>query len=89
VLCQRYSRWYIYRTLFFSKLNNRVQLLNFALQHEIKWYASVLVYADYVNILGGSAHNLKKNAEASVVASKETGLEVDAGKTKYMVMSRD
>ena len=35
------------------------------------------------------AEALKKNTEASVVASKETGLEVNADKTKYMVMSRD
>jgi len=48
-----------------------------------------LVYADYVNILGGSVHNIKKNTEILVVASKEIGLEVDVDKTKYMVMSRD
>jgi len=35
----------------------------------------VLVYADDVNILGGSIRTIKKNAEALVVASKETGLE--------------
>ena len=48
-----------------------------------------LVDADVVNILGGSEHNIKQNAEALVVANKETGLEVNADKTKYMVMSRD
>ena len=32
---------------------------------------------------------MKKNAEALVVASKETGLEVYANKTKHMVVSRD
>jgi len=48
-----------------------------------------LVYADDVNILGGSVHTVKENAEALVVASKEIGLEVNADKTKYMVMSRD
>ena len=42
-----------------------------------------------VNILGGSIHTLKKNAEALVAASRETGLNVSADKTKYMVMSRD
>jgi hypothetical protein len=29
-----------------------------------------LVYADDVNILGGSVHNIKKNIEALVIASK-------------------
>jgi hypothetical protein len=47
-----------------------------------------LVYADYVNILGGSLCTIKKNTESLVVASKESGLEVNADKTKYMVMSR-
>ena len=41
------------------------------------------------NILGRSIHIIKKNTEALVVACKETGLEVNADKTKYMVMSRD
>jgi hypothetical protein len=35
-----------------------------------------LVYADCVNILGGSVDTIKKNAEALVFASNETGLEV-------------
>ena len=34
-------------------------------------------------------HTVKENAEALVVAGKEIGLEVNADKTKYMVMSRD
>ena len=42
-----------------------------------------------VNILGGIAHTLKENREALIVASKEIGLEVNADKTKYMVMSQD
>jgi hypothetical protein len=49
----------------------------------------LLVYADYVNTLGGSIHAVRKNTEALVIASKEIGLEVNAEKTKYMVMSRD
>jgi len=48
-----------------------------------------LVCADYVNILGESVHTIKTNAEALVLASKETGLEVNADKTKNMVMSGD
>ena len=50
---------------------------------------TLLAYADGVNILGGSVHTVKKNAEALVAAAKEIGLEVNAHKTKYMTMSRD
>ena len=32
---------------------------------------------------------VKENAEALAVATKEIGLEVNADKTKYMIMSRD
>jgi hypothetical protein len=39
--------------------------------------------------LGGSVHTVKENAEALVVATKEIGLEVNAEKTKYMIMTRD
>jgi hypothetical protein len=49
----------------------------------------LLAYADDVNILGGSVHTVRENAEALVVATKEIGLEVNTGKTKYMVMSQD
>ena len=48
----------------------------------------ILLHADD-NILGGSTHTVKENAEALVVVSKETGLEVTADKTKYMVLSWD
>ena len=49
----------------------------------------ISIYADDVNILGGSVHTVKKHTEPLVVASKEIGLEVNADTTKYMVMSRD
>ena len=49
----------------------------------------LLVYANDVNILGGSVHTIKEKAAALVVAGKEIGLEVNTDKTKYMVMSRD
>ena len=47
----------------------------------------LLAYADDVNILGGSIHTLKENAEALVAAAREIGLEISAD--KYMVISRD
>ena len=49
----------------------------------------LLACADDVNILGGNIHTVKEKAEALVVATKEIGLEVNADKTKYMVMSRE
>ena len=38
--------------------------------------------------MGGNAYTVEENAEALVVATKEFGLEVNADKTKYMIMSR-
>jgi len=35
----------------------------------------LLVYADDVNIIGGSVHTVKRNTEAVAVARKEVGLE--------------
>ena len=61
----------------------------FLLRFCINGTHQLLVYTDDVNMLGGSIHTIKKNAEVLVVASKEIGLEVNADKTKYMVMYRD
>ena len=47
----------------------------------------LLVYGD-VNILGESVHTVKENA-ALVVVSMETGQDVNADKSKYMIISRD
>jgi ribosomal protein L30E len=49
----------------------------------------ISVYADDVNIMRGSVYTIKKKAETLVVANKETGLEVNADKAKYIVMTRD
>jgi hypothetical protein len=49
----------------------------------------LLAYADDVNILGGIVHTVKENPESLVVATKEIGLEVNADKNKYMIMSRN
>jgi len=49
----------------------------------------LLAYADDVNILGGSIRIIEESSEALVVTTKETGLEVNADKIKYIVMFRD
>ena len=38
--------------------------------------------------MGGSVNSVKKNAAVILVASKGVGIEVNADKTNYMVMSR-
>ena len=68
-------------------------LFNFALEYAIKRVQvnqdglklngthQLLAYADDVNILGGSVHTVKENAEALAAATKEVGIEVNADKT--------
>jgi hypothetical protein len=62
-------------------------LFNFALEYAIKRVQvnhdclklngthQLLAYADDDNILGGSTHTVKENAEALLVATKEIGLD--------------
>jgi hypothetical protein len=76
-------------------------LFNFAFEYTIRMVQVIqngfklynthqlLVYANNVNILGGSIHTIQGNAEALLMSSKAVGLEVNVDKTKYMVMSRD
>ena len=61
---------------------NRCNVLVKVNQDGLKLYGThqLLVYAPDVNILGGVVHNVKKNREALVVASKESRLEVNADK---------
>jgi len=40
-------------------------------------------------MLGGTVNTMKEKAEALIMASKETGVEINADKTKYIIMSRD
>jgi hypothetical protein len=48
----------------------------------------LLAYADDVNLLGDNIDTIKKNTETLIDASKQVGLEINAEKTKYMLLSR-
>jgi hypothetical protein len=46
-----------------------------------------LVYADDVSLLGDCVNTIKENTETLSEASRDVGLEINAEKTKYMIMS--
>ena len=56
--------------------------LKFNGRHQLLFYAGV-------NILSGSVRTVKKNTTALLFGIRKTGLEVNADKTKYIVMFRN
>jgi hypothetical protein len=73
-------------------------LSNFALEYvvrkiqenkerqELNGIHQLLIYADDVNLLDENTNTIKKNNEAASDASKESGVEANAEKTKRMFM---
>jgi sorting nexin-29 len=48
----------------------------------------LLAYADDVNLLGDNVDTIGENTETLIDASREVGLEINAEKTKYVLLSR-
>jgi hypothetical protein len=47
----------------------------------------LLVHADDINLFGGSVNTIKEKSETLLEAGRDVGLETNAEKTKYMIMS--
>jgi hypothetical protein len=55
---------------------------------KLNWAFQLLVYVDNMNLLGDNIDTIKKDVETVIDDSKEIGLEVNAKKPKYMLLSR-
>jgi hypothetical protein len=55
---------------------------------ELNGTHQLLVCADDVNLLDDSVNTIKESTETILEASRDIGLEINAQKTKYMILSR-
>jgi hypothetical protein len=55
---------------------------------ELNGTHQLFVYADDVNLLGDSVNTIKEYKETLLEVSRDSGLEINAEKTKYMIMYR-
>jgi hypothetical protein len=56
---------------------------------EMNWITSVLAYADDVTLLESNKDPIKRNTETLTDASMEVALEINIGKSKYMLLSHN
>jgi hypothetical protein len=54
---------------------------------ELNGTHQLIVYGADINLLGGNIIIIKENAETLLGTSRDIGLEINAEKTEYMIMS--
>jgi hypothetical protein len=54
---------------------------------ELNGTHQLLVCGDDINLLGDSINTINENTETLLEASRDIGQEINAEKTKYMIMS--
>jgi hypothetical protein len=95
VICEHYILNILFRRVVTNYENLGAASLEFAIrkvqenQARLKLNGThrLLVCVDDVNLLGDNIDTIKKNTETLIDSSKEVGLEVNAEKTKYMLLS--
>jgi hypothetical protein len=55
---------------------------------ELNGAHQLLVYADDINLLGDITNTRRENTETHLEASRDIGLEINAKRTKYAIISR-
>jgi hypothetical protein len=87
---QNYSRAILYILIKIIREQEYVIRKVREIQVGLELYASrqILVYADDDNLLDDSINTIKENTETLLKASRDIGLEINAEKTKYTIMSR-
>jgi hypothetical protein len=55
---------------------------------ELNGTNQLFIYVDDLNLLDDSIYAIKENSETLLEASRDIGLEINAEKTKYMIMPR-
>jgi hypothetical protein len=54
---------------------------------ELNGKHQLLIYANDVNLLDDSVNTIKENSETFLEASRDISLEINAEKTKYIIMA--